>query len=122
MSIDLSGSLPGIDFEVRDGIAFIQLARPERGNSLTPAMQPLFRAIWGEVRDSPEIRVAVLGAAGGLAVGSEGQLAPRGGVRSEQPEYRPSGMCGAMLITGHNLGPRASATAPMHATGRLRSR
>ncbi len=64
MSIDLSGSLPGIDFEVRDGIAFIQIARPDRGNSLTPAMQPVFRAIWGEVRDNPEIRVAVLGAAG----------------------------------------------------------
>lgn len=63
-SIDLDGPLEGVEFAVRDGIAFITLARPERGNALLPEMQAIFRRIWAEVRDSPEIRVAVVGAQG----------------------------------------------------------
>ena len=64
MPIDLAGPLPGVTFEVRDGIAFIQIERPERGNSLTPEMQPVFRALWSAVRDDPAIRVAIVSAAG----------------------------------------------------------
>jgi enoyl-CoA hydratase/carnithine racemase len=56
--------LPGVRYEVRDGIAWITLERPERGNSLTPPMQRVFRAIWAEVRESPAIRVAIVTAAG----------------------------------------------------------
>lgn len=63
-SVDLRGPLPGVRYERRDGIATITLARPERGNALTPAMHRIFRAIWEEVRDDPEIRVAVLTAEG----------------------------------------------------------
>ena len=63
-SIDLDDPLEGVRFEVRDGIAFITLTRVERGNSLTPAMQAIFRRIWSEVREQPEIRVAVIGAEG----------------------------------------------------------
>ncbi len=63
-AIDLDGPLPGVRYARRDGIAFITLDRPERGNSLTPPMQPVFRAIWQQVRDDPSIRVAVLDAAG----------------------------------------------------------
>ena len=62
--VDLSKPLEGVSFEVRDRIAFISIDRPERGNSLTPGMQRVFRAIWSRVRDDQEIRVAVLGAAG----------------------------------------------------------
>jgi enoyl-CoA hydratase/carnithine racemase len=62
--IDLRGPLPGVRYEVREGIAWITLDRPERGNSLTPPMQRVFRAIWEEVRESLEIRVAVVTAAG----------------------------------------------------------
>ena len=62
--IDLSKPLDGVRFEVRDRIAFISIDRPDRGNSLTPGMQRVFRAIWSRVRDDQEIRVAVLGAAG----------------------------------------------------------
>ncbi|MGH0038441.1 MAG: enoyl-CoA hydratase/isomerase family protein [Myxococcota bacterium] len=62
--IDLRGPLEGVRYERRDHIAFITLDRPERGNSLTPAMQGIFRAIWAEVRDDDDVRVAVLGAAG----------------------------------------------------------
>jgi E-phenylitaconyl-CoA hydratase len=62
--IDLRGPLPGVRYERADGIARITLDRPDKGNSLTPGMQRVFRAIWSEVRDDPEIRVAVVGAAG----------------------------------------------------------
>jgi 1,4-dihydroxy-2-naphthoyl-CoA synthase len=47
-----------------DGIAIVTLDRPERGNALRPGMMRTFRAIWEEVRDDPEIRVAILTAAG----------------------------------------------------------
>jgi enoyl-CoA hydratase/carnithine racemase len=76
-SVDLRGALEGVRYEVRDRIAFVTLARPERGNSLTPRMQTIFRAIWAEVREDPEIRVAILSAAGsrhfctGFDVGSD---------------------------------------------------
>ncbi len=62
--VDLRGPLEGVRYERRDGIAFVTIDRPERGNSLTPAMQWIFRAIWAEVREDPEIRVAVLSASG----------------------------------------------------------
>jgi enoyl-CoA hydratase/carnithine racemase len=77
MSIDLRGPLPGLRYEKQDGIAWITLDRPERGNALTPAMQPVVRAIWCDVRDDPAVRVAVVGASGekhfctGFDVGSD---------------------------------------------------
>ena len=63
-SIDLTEPLDGVRFEVRDGIAFITLDRPERGNALTPGMHAIFRRIWSQVRDDDGIRVAVLTATG----------------------------------------------------------
>jgi enoyl-CoA hydratase/carnithine racemase len=64
-SFPLAGSLEGVVYERReDGIAVVTLNRPERGNSLAPGMQRVFRAIWSEVRDDPGIRVAVVTAAG----------------------------------------------------------
>jgi enoyl-CoA hydratase/carnithine racemase len=64
-AIDLTQPLPGLRYERReDGLALITLDRPERGNSLTPAMQPRVRAIWEEVRDDPAIRVAIVSASG----------------------------------------------------------
>jgi enoyl-CoA hydratase/carnithine racemase len=62
--IDLRGPLEGLRYEIRDGVAWITLDRPERGNALTPRMQPILRAIWAEVRDDPAIRVAVVSGAG----------------------------------------------------------
>ncbi|MEN8183605.1 MAG: enoyl-CoA hydratase/isomerase family protein [Myxococcota bacterium] len=76
-AIDLEGPLEGVRYEKRDGIARITLDRPERGNSLTPGMQPIFRAIWADVRDDPGIRVALVTATGprhfctGFDVGSD---------------------------------------------------
>ena len=75
--VDLAAPLDGVRFETRDGVAWITLDRPERGNALTPGMQRVFRAIWTEVRESPAIRVAVVTGAGerhfctGFDVGSE---------------------------------------------------
>ena len=64
-AIDLRKPLDGVLYERReDGIAVITLNRPDRGNSLAPPMQALFRAIWTEVRDDPAIRVAIVSAAG----------------------------------------------------------
>jgi enoyl-CoA hydratase/carnithine racemase len=64
-TIDLTGPLYGVRYERReDGIAIITLDRPERGNSLAPAMQPVIRAIWEDVRDDPALRVAILTGAG----------------------------------------------------------
>lgn len=77
MSVDLGAPLPGLRFAVREGVAWITLDRPERGNALTAAMQPVVRAIWAAVRDDPAIRVAVVTGAGerhfctGFDVGSE---------------------------------------------------
>ena len=62
--IDLRKPLEGVVYERRDHVASITIDRPERGNSLTPGMQPIFRAIWAEVREDPDIRVAILTAAG----------------------------------------------------------
>ncbi len=58
--IDLGQPLDGVVYEKEDHIAFITLNRPERGNSLAPGMQAIFKAIWAEVRDDPWIRAAVI--------------------------------------------------------------
>jgi len=77
MAVDLSAELPGLRYEKRDGVAWLTLDRPERGNALTPAMQPVVRAIWCDVRDDPAVRVAVVTASGdkhfctGFDVGSD---------------------------------------------------
>jgi enoyl-CoA hydratase/carnithine racemase len=63
-AIDLRKPLAGVVYERRDHVAFVRLDRPERGNSLAPHMQAIFRAIWSEVRDDPDIRVAVITASG----------------------------------------------------------
>ncbi len=63
-NIDLSKPLEGVLYERRDHIAIITLNRPARGNALTPGMQPILRAIWSEVREDPQIRVAIVTASG----------------------------------------------------------
>ncbi len=90
MSIDLTGPLEGVRYERADHIATITLDRPERGNSLTPRMQPIIREIWSEVRDDPWIRVAIVRASGerhfctGVDV-SEAEGEDRGEVFADAP-------------------------------------
>ncbi len=62
--IDLGKPLEGLIYEKRDQIAYITINRPDKGNSLTKKMEQIFRAIWAEVREDPEIRVAIISAAG----------------------------------------------------------
>jgi len=62
--IDLGGPLPGLRYEKQDGVAMLTLDRPERGNALAPGMQRVVRAIWEDVRDDPDVRVAIVTASG----------------------------------------------------------
>ncbi len=62
--IDLKASHEGIRYERANHVATLTLDRPERGNSLTPRVQPVVREIWREVRDDPWIRVAIVKASG----------------------------------------------------------
>lgn len=77
MAVDLDKPLVGLRYEKRGGVATITLDRPERGNALLPAMQPIVRAIWRDVNEDAAIRVAVVSAAGerhfctGFDVGSD---------------------------------------------------
>jgi enoyl-CoA hydratase/carnithine racemase len=64
MSQDAKRSLPGVRYERDGAVAVLTLDRPERGNALTPAMHGIFRELWGEVRDDPAVRAAVVTAAG----------------------------------------------------------
>ena len=63
-TIDVNQPMKGVRYEKDAGIATITISRVERGNSLTPAMQSMFRAIWSDVRDNPDVRVAVISAEG----------------------------------------------------------
>lgn len=63
-TIDLDGPLPGLRYKRRNGIATITIDRRDRGNSLAPNMQKVFRAIWADVRDNDDVRVAIIRAVG----------------------------------------------------------
>jgi E-phenylitaconyl-CoA hydratase len=63
-TIDVTQPMEGVRYEIADGIATITIDRTARGNSLAPAMQAMFKAIWSDVRDNAKVRVAVITAAG----------------------------------------------------------
>lgn len=95
---DLSQPFEDILYE-RDGhIARITLNRPSRGNALTADMQSRIRAIWDEVREDPEIRCAIVTAAGerhfstGADVGnvaSSGRVTAGDGPMSDEVFWSP---------------------------------
>ncbi|WP_420881273.1 enoyl-CoA hydratase/isomerase family protein [Rhodococcus sp. (in: high G+C Gram-positive bacteria)] len=60
----VTSTAPEVLFEKRDHIAYITLNRPHKGNSLTGSMMPVMREVWGEVRDDPSIRAAIVTGAG----------------------------------------------------------
>jgi E-phenylitaconyl-CoA hydratase len=62
--VDLNAPLEGVLYDKRDHVAYVTINRPERGNSLTKKMERIFRAIWSDVRDDPDIRVAIVTGAG----------------------------------------------------------
>lgn len=51
-------------YEKDRGVATITLDRVERGNSLAPSMQAMFRWIWSDVNADDDVRVAIVTAAG----------------------------------------------------------
>jgi E-phenylitaconyl-CoA hydratase len=50
----------GLRYERREGIAVITLDRPERGNALTGELLNDMARAWHDVREDPEIRVAIV--------------------------------------------------------------
>lgn len=61
-------------FEVRDHAAIVTLNRPEARNAMTPEVAVRLAEAWEQVRDSDEIRVAVLTGAGEKAFCSGADL------------------------------------------------
>lgn len=59
-----AAAAPEVCFEKHDHVAYITLNRPHKGNSLTGSMMPRMKEIWGEVRDDPWIRAAIVTGAG----------------------------------------------------------
>lgn len=57
-------SSEGVRFERRGAVAIITLDRPDYGNAFTPGMSKVLSAIWDEVANNPDIRVAVITGAG----------------------------------------------------------
>jgi enoyl-CoA hydratase/carnithine racemase len=63
-TVDLTKQLDGLIYEKRDQIATITLNRPERGNATTPAMSRAFKAIYADIKEDPDVRVAIITGAG----------------------------------------------------------
>ena len=53
-----------IDFELNDNIATITINRPERRNALDAEHYAMLSKAWQQVRDDPEVRVAIVTGAG----------------------------------------------------------
>lgn len=88
MNVDLTAPLEGLIYEKAEGIATITLNRPDRGNAWHAGMAPLVRAIWEDVRDDPEVRVAIVTGAGErhFCTGQDvGVAADDGAVASNRP-------------------------------------
>ncbi len=54
----------GVDFKKENHVAYITMNRPEAMNSLDPESMAQLVDVWGTVKNDPDIRVAVLTAAG----------------------------------------------------------
>jgi enoyl-CoA hydratase/carnithine racemase len=64
-------------YEVRDGIAWITLNRPEALNALNRAVRDGLERAWADFNADPEARVAVLSGAGGRAFSAGADLKER---------------------------------------------
>ncbi|CAB4364154.1 MAG: enoyl-CoA hydratase/isomerase family protein [Actinobacteria bacterium] len=72
-------------YSVSDGVAVITLNRPEQGNALSPAIAAALVDIWADIRDSDDIRVAIITGAGDrhFCTGADMQrAADSGGMRA----------------------------------------
>lgn len=63
-SADLGRPFDEIRYEKRDHVATITLARPDKGNALTPAMHSYMKAVWEDVKRDDDVRCVVVTGAG----------------------------------------------------------
>jgi enoyl-CoA hydratase/carnithine racemase len=54
-------------YEVKDRIAYITINRPEAMNAMDPDVYEALSKAWVDVRDNPEVWVAIVTGAGGKA-------------------------------------------------------
>ncbi len=66
--------MPHVEFEKRDGIAYVTLNRPEKHNALSPEMVVRLARLWPEIAEDIDIRVVLLTGAGDQAFSSGGDL------------------------------------------------
>jgi E-phenylitaconyl-CoA hydratase len=77
-------------FEVEEGVALVTLNRPKFGNAISIEMHAALRVIWTEVRENPEIRVAIITGAGErhLSTGADmGRAAANDGLSKSQRPF-----------------------------------
>jgi enoyl-CoA hydratase len=101
-----------IEFEKREHIAWITINRPERANTLIAESFVLLSEAWQEVRDDPDIRVAVLTAAGTKDFCCGGDLKeyiPNAGAAHAQTRRPDIGPKQALLMDGPMLKPIIAA-------------
>jgi enoyl-CoA hydratase len=65
---------PHLLYSRQGAVAYLTMNRPEKRNALSPQMLVLMARAWREIRDDPEIRVAVLTGAGNRAFCSGADL------------------------------------------------
>ncbi len=53
-----------VTYEVRDGVAYLMLNRPDKLNAMSDALSDRMMALWAEVERDPQVKVAILSAAG----------------------------------------------------------
>jgi E-phenylitaconyl-CoA hydratase len=79
----MSSTFDGFTYDKQDHVAWIVINRPKRGNALLPEMHEAMSRIWSDVRDDPQVRVAVITGAGDrhFCTGADvGAIADRGRV------------------------------------------
>ncbi len=67
--------MPDLIYEKKDGIAYLTMNRPEKRNAMSPQMIVQMARAWEDVRDDPEVRVAILTGSGSLAFTAGADLA-----------------------------------------------
>jgi enoyl-CoA hydratase/carnithine racemase len=82
--------LKRILFDVSDHVATITLNRPERLNATDDLARSELAWAWGQVRDNPDIRVAIITGAGDRAfcAGQDVRATAEGGIRNKVPGSR----------------------------------
>jgi enoyl-CoA hydratase/carnithine racemase len=77
----------GLDYDKRDGVAYITLNNPAKANILDKRMSDDISAAWIDLWEDRHIRCAILTGAGDKHFCGGHNLAPRPGVTEEEREY-----------------------------------